>query len=60
MFAIHGRRYLLAADASNSLNMLVALRSCSRADDLTRAMYGAMVPSAKEKLVLKELLKDAQ
>ena len=54
MFATHGRRYLLAADASNSLDMLVALGNCSRADDLARgiessgAWYGAIVFDRRE------------
>ena len=54
MFATHGRRYLLTADVSNSLDMLVALGDCSRADDLARAMYGAMVPSVRRNFILME------
>ena len=50
MFATHGRRYLLTADVGNSLDMLVALGDCSRADDLARAMYGAMAPSVRKNL----------
>ncbi len=51
IFTTYGRRYSLTTDVSNSLDMFVALGDCSRADDLARAMYGAMVPSVRRNFI---------